>query len=259
MGYYKISFAGAGNVAGALCKALHEKKNTIEHIVSRNEARGLAFSSDFNSTWSDNYIFPSTSELIIVSVPDNSIKKILGKISCNENAIVLHTAGSVGIDVFKGLFRNYGVLYPLQTFSSGRYPDFGTIPLFIEASDNRTLNIIKDIAGSLSGSVFECDSEHRRLLHLAAVFACNFNNHLMTRGKELTMKAGFNFEVLKPLLKETIDKAFEKGPENSQTGPALRNDTDTLSKHVEMLSFSPELSEIYELISKSIAKYHKNL
>jgi predicted short-subunit dehydrogenase-like oxidoreductase (DUF2520 family) len=258
VGYYKISFAGAGNVAGALCKALHEKKHIIEHIVSRNEVRGLTFANDFNSTWSDNYSFPSTSELIIVSVPDNAIKEILGRIKCNKNAIVLHTSGSVGIDVFKGHFTNYGVLYPLQTFSSGRNHEFSSIPLFIEGSDNSTLHIIQDISGTLSKSVYHCDSEHRRMLHLAAVFSCNFTNHMMTRGKELANRAGFPFEILEPLLKETIQKAFDKGPENSQTGPAVRNDTDTLKKHLEMLSFSPEMRDIYELISRSIANYNIN-
>ena len=259
MGTFKISFAGAGNVAGALCKILHEKNNIIEHIVSRNELRGKLFAANFNSTWSDSYNFPLTSEIIIISVPDHAINDVLGKIQCNENTIVLHTAGAVGTDVFKGSFNHYGVLYPLQTFSTGRNPDFSSVPLFIEASDNKTFKILNDLSESLSKHVFQCDSEHRRMLHLAAVFSCNFSNHMITRSKEIAATAGFPFEVMEPLLRETFEKAIEKGPENSQTGPAIRNDENTIKKHIEMLSFSPELRSIYELISKSISEFHKNL
>jgi hypothetical protein len=94
------------------------------------------------------------------------------------------------------------------------------------------------------------------MLHLAAVFACNFTNHMMTLGKEISEYAGYTFEEMKPLIQETFIKAFETGPENSQTGPAVRNDKNTVRKHLELLSFDRDLQRIYREISKSIYKYH---
>jgi predicted short-subunit dehydrogenase-like oxidoreductase (DUF2520 family) len=253
---YRISFAGAGNVAGALCRELYKKQNIIEHIVSKSEKSGRALASTYNATWSDDYIFPDTSEIIIVAVPDNSISSVLEDISCNETAVLVHTAGSIGLDIFPPEVKFNGVLYPLQTFSPGRMPDLSTVPFFIEASDENTLDKLKNLAGSISNSVNLTDSEHRRLLHLAAVFICNFTNHMFTTGKNISLMAGFPFEVLKPLILETVDKAIKSGPENSQTGPAIRHDMNIINKHLDLLSFSPDLKDIYDLISKSIIDYY---
>ena len=257
MRQYKISFAGAGNVAGALCSELHKKNNIIEHIVTKSEKSGRALAKACNATWSHDFIFPHTSEIIILAVPDNSLSSVLGEISCNETAVIVHTAGSVGLDIFPPYFKYFGVLYPLQTFSPGRKPDLSSVPFFIEASDENTLDKLKNLAGSISNSVNLTDSEHRRLLHLAAVFICNFTNHMLTTGKDISGMAGFPFEVLEPLILETVNKAIELGPENSQTGPAIRHDLNTIKKHLDLLSFSPDLKNIYDLISKSIMDYHK--
>ena len=257
MRQYKISFAGAGNVAGALCSELHKKNNIIEHIVTKSEKSGRALANAYNATWSDDFVFPNTSEIIIVAVPDNSLSRVLREISCNENTVIAHTAGSIGLDIFPPGFKYYGVLYPLQTFSPGRKPDLSSVPFFIEASDEYTLNKLKSLAGSITNSVNLTDSEHRRLLHLAAVFVCNFTNHMLTTGKDISGLAGFPFEVLKPLILETVDKAINLGPENSQTGPAKRYDLNTIKKHLDLLSFSPDLKNIYDLISKSIIEYYK--
>ena len=117
--------------------------------------------------------------------------------------------------------------------------------------------ILKDIAESIGSKVHFIDTEHRRLLHVAAVFACNFTNHMLTAGKQITQKAGFTFEVLKPLINETVMKALEAGPENSQTGPAYRSDIGTIKRHIDLLSFSPELQGIYKEVTKSIMKFYK--
>ena len=131
------------------------------------------------------------------------------------------------------------------------------MPFFIEASDNQTTGTLKKLAETLGGKVYLVNTEHRRMLHLAAVFVCNFTNHMLTAGKEITSKAGLSFEVLEPLIRETISKALEMGPEKSQTGPAVRNDQNTIAKHMDLLSFSPELQEIYKDVTKSIIKHYK--
>jgi predicted short-subunit dehydrogenase-like oxidoreductase (DUF2520 family) len=254
---HRISFAGAGNVSAALSRALKSKGSIIEHFVSRNSQKGLSIAESMNATWSADYVFPDSSGLIIVAVPDHAIEKTLRDIKCNENAVVVHTAGSVGIDVFKG-YKHYGIIYPLQTFSQGRNPDFSSVPILTEASDQTTHHLINEISKTISNKVFECDSEKRRMLHLAAVFASNFTNHVLTQGKMIAGRVGFSFDVLEPLLRETIDKALTSGPENSQTGPAFRNDLNTVKKHLEILSFSPELKDIYEIMSNSIMEYYKH-
>ncbi len=122
---------------------------------------------------------------------------------------------------------------------------------------NKGSDTIDKLTGSIGGKAFFADSEHRRMLHLAAVFTCNFTNHILTLGKDLTLKSGFSFEVMKPLLQETIRKAIEIGPDKSQTGPAVRNDRNTIEKHLELLSFSPELRNIYIDMTESIIDYYK--
>jgi predicted short-subunit dehydrogenase-like oxidoreductase (DUF2520 family) len=254
---YKISFAGAGKVASALCRELFNNGYLIQNITSRNPKNGREIADLYKAVWSSKLVFPDSADIIIVAVPDHILKDIIHKIKCRKDTIIVHTAGSLGLEVFPSYFENAGILYPLQTFSINRIVDFKKIPFFIEASNDTAGITLKSLAETISDSVHFTDSETRRMLHLAAVFVSNFSNHMFTAGKEISEKAGFNFEALKPLIKETVFKALELGPENSQTGPALRNDLNTMEKHMELLSFSPELTDIYRTISKSIINYYK--
>jgi len=255
---YRISFIGAGKVAGALCLQLYLSGNTIQKIISRREknGRGLAISCD--ASWSQEFSFEETDDVVIVAVPDDSLKEILKKIECHENTVIAHTAGSQGLDVFPPRLKHTGVFYPLQTFSTDRKIEFRDLPFFLEASDSLSSAILNDLAVSAGGKVHFIDTDRRRLLHVAAVFVCNFVNHMFTAGKKISEKAGLPFKVLQPLINETVLKALETGPENSQTGPAYRSDKITLKKHMDLLSFSPELQGIYKEITESIMKLYKN-
>jgi predicted short-subunit dehydrogenase-like oxidoreductase (DUF2520 family) len=224
MRQYRISFAGAGKVAGALCRELHCRGNIIEHISSRNSINGLPLADSCNATWSDDLTFPLSSEIIIVAVPDNILPMVLENLKCSRKTIVAHTAGSIGLEVFPDRLPERGVFYPLQTFSENRTPDLASVPFFIEAGSEKCTDILKELAETISGSVYLSDTGHRRLLHLAAVFVSNFTNHMLTTGKDISSMAGFQYDVLEPLIMETINKAKEIGPENSQTGPAVRYD-----------------------------------
>jgi predicted short-subunit dehydrogenase-like oxidoreductase (DUF2520 family) len=256
---YTISFVGAGKVAGTLCREMHRLRFNIDMIVSKSDKGGRLLAKDCNATFSYKFIFPDSTNIIIVSVPDRMVKGILEKINCNRETIVAHTAGSLGIDIFPDRIHRRGVFYPLQTFSNHRKISFENLPVFIEASDNESSDVLSELASSLGARSYYSDTEHRRMLHIAAVFVCNFTNHLMTQGKELALKAGYSFEELRPLINETFLKAFEDGPENSQTGPAVRNDKNTIKKHMELLSFDRDLQRMYREISRSIYKYHNKL
>jgi len=243
-------------VAGALCRELYSSGFNIDLIVSQNEKNGFSLADSCKALWSPDLIFPDSTDLIIVAVPDHRLKSVLDKIRCRPETLVVHTAGSIGIDVFPVQIKRKGIFYPLQTFSKERKIVFNEIPFLIESSDKQSSAILEDLAESIGGKVHFIDTEHRRMLHLAAVFVCNFTNHMLTVGRDVALKAGFSFEDLNPLIKETISKAIELGPENSQTGPAVRNDNNTIEKHLELLSFSPELRRIYNEMTRSIIRYY---
>lgn len=254
---YNVSFAGAGKVAGALCKAIYQSGSSIQKIVSRNESNGRQLSDSCKAQWSSDLIYPESTEIIIVAVPDHTLENVLNNIKCGKKTLVVHTAGSLGIDLFPFHIKQKGVFYPLQTFSQGRDIAFTNLPFLLEASDNHSNEILKNLAESIGGKVYFVDNEHRRMLHLAAVFVNNFTNHMLRTGNEIASRAGFSPEVLKPLINETISKALDIGPENSQTGPAIRNDLNTIEKHLDLLSFSPEMQNMYREITRSIITYYK--
>jgi len=257
MNLQRISFAGSGRVGGALCRELFHTGFRIDLIVSETEANGRVLADSCSASWSSDLLFPDSTDIIIVAVPDHRLKNVLELIRCRPDALITHTAGSFGIDIFPEQIYRKGIFYPLQTFSQGRDVSFKDLPFLLEASDDQSAAILKNLVDSISGKWHFVDTEQRRMLHLAAVFVCNFTNHMLTEGKKVAGRAGFSFDVLKPLINETISKAISIGPENSQTGPAVRNDKNTIEKHLDLLSFSPELQRIYFEMTDSIIKYYK--
>jgi predicted short-subunit dehydrogenase-like oxidoreductase (DUF2520 family) len=163
------------------------------------------------------------------------------------------------LEVFPEHITKKGVFYPLQTFSIERKVDFSDLPLLLESSDVQSTSILEELAAAIGWRTCFLSTEQRIMLHLAAVFICNFTNHMLTGGKKVAEKAGVPFEIFFPLLKETVSKAMDIGPEKSQTGPAVRNDQNTIGKHMELLSFSPELQKIYREMTMSIINYHYKL
>ncbi len=256
---HNISFAGAGRVAFALCKRLSETGFKINHIASPSEERGRKLADGCKASWSPDLSFPSSTDIVIVAVPDHRLRAVLENILCGPETLVVHTAGSFGIDIFPGRIAHKGVFYPLQTFSAGRDVDFEGLPFLLESSDRQSSDILADLVASVGGRSYFVNTDQRILVHLAAVFICNFSNHMLTLGKQISGKAGVPFEIFYPLLQETASKVMELGPERSQTGPALRNDKNTIEKHLELLSFSPELQKMYNELSMSIINFHNKL
>lgn len=256
---YNVSFVGAGKVAGVLCRSLYNAGNRILRIVTPEmKEDGTLLARECQALWSSEPVFDESNDVIIIAVPDHSLSAVLAGIKCSVDSVVAHTAGSYGLDVFPEWIVKRGVFYPLQTFSKNRELDVKDIPFILEASQPGTEAVLKGLAESLGGKTFFLDQENRRMLHLAAVFVNNFSNFMLTAGKEITIKAGLSFDLLIPLIKETYSKALANGPEYSQTGPAVRNDKNTIEKHMNLLSFSPELLSIYREISESIITYYYN-
>ncbi|MBS0012210.1 MAG: DUF2520 domain-containing protein [Bacteroidales bacterium] len=247
-----IVVIGAGRLGSALSVALNGSGHNILKIISRTGEKAAALAETIGCDHGSKLIIPPQSEVLIVAVNDDALPEVLSGMTVPVNTVVAHTAGSVGLDVFGSKFLYHGVFYPLQTFTHGRKYDFSVIPVFTEGNTDQSKDILSSLAGTVSNNVFELDSEKRRYLHLAAVFSCNFVNHMYYAGKVISARAGMDFDVLLPLLKETLEKVADMGPEKSQTGPAVRNDKKTIEKHLDLLSFSPDLQEIYILISRSI-------
>ncbi|HKK67346.1 MAG TPA: DUF2520 domain-containing protein, partial [Bacteroidales bacterium] len=173
--------------------------------------------------------------------------------------LLIHTAGSLPMDVFEGHSKNYGVLYPLQTFSKHRVADFMNAPIFIEANNNYALSRIRQIADKISRDVYVMNSSDRLRLHTAAVFTCNFVNHMYKIAEEIVAPSGLDIQVFEPLIRETTEKILrEKNALKTQTGPAYRNDKNTMEKHLSMLEGQSDLQDLYKMLSNRIFETSRN-
>lgn len=256
----KIVLIGAGNVATHLGVALVRKGYSVLQVYSRTEeaAKALAIrlQTGFTTCLDD---VTDEADLYIVSIKDSALDEVLPRLTCrNPRAMYVHTAGSISIDVWKGLAVRYGVLYPLQTFSKECEVDFSAVPCFVEANTEEDTALLQRLASELSRNVYRASSEQRRYLHIAAVFACNFSNHLYAVCDHLLSSHGLPFEVMLPLIDETARKVHQLRPVEAQTGPARRYDENVIGRHMEMLQDEPELAQLYALISRNIHTYQTN-
>lgn len=196
-------------------------------------------------------------DIYIVSVKDAVLETVISQLThCNPEALYLHTAGSMPMEIWKGKQKNYGVAYPMQTFSKQREVRMEDVPFFIEANTAENLLQLRKIAESLSSKVYEATSAQRKYLHIAAVFACNFSNHMYAICEHLLTAHQLPFETMLPLIDETARKVHELSPIEAQTGPARRYDENVIQRHLDMLKEEePQLAEIYRLLSLHIHQY----
>ena len=248
----KVVIIGAGNVATHLAKAFKAVNVSVTQIWSYHYENALLLANQVNATAiTDLSAVDLNADLCLIAVKDDAIAGLLPNL-INFKGIIAHTSGSINIKVFESLVKNYGVFYPLQTFSKNKVINFSTIPLCVEANDENTLIVLKEIAKKLSANVIDVDSEKRMILHLSAVFACNFTNHLYALAQDILNVNGLDFDILRPLIAETANKVQDELPLNVQTGPAIRNDNEVLKKHEELLKEQPTLLDIYKTLSNSI-------
>ena len=249
-----VSIIGSGNVATHLAKALKTVNVQVLNIWSNRfeNAQALAQEVDAQAVSKLAELAADESDILLISIKDDAIAEVAPKLTA-YNGIIAHTSGSVNLAALGGL-KNYGVFYPLQTFSKQKEVDFSIIPLCLEASNAATLGKLKHLANLLSKHCYDVDSEQRKTLHLAAVFACNFPNYLYGIAQKLLAHHQLDFELIRPLIAETANKVQTALPVNVQTGPAIRNDEQTLTKHEGLLQGYPEWLTIYKLLSEQIKK-----
>jgi predicted short-subunit dehydrogenase-like oxidoreductase (DUF2520 family) len=252
-----VVMIGAGNVAVHLSKHFAGCGFEIVQVFSRTEFSAAELALQTGSAWTTwaGSIFPDA-DLYFIALKDSVVDEFLRKADLKDKLLV-HCSGSLSLDCLTKYSSEAGVFYPLQTFSKVREVDFSEIPVFIEGSSERVLQLLTDMAGRLTGRVYFADSRQRMVLHISAVFACNFVNHFYAIASHLLGENQLSFEYLRPLMQETLDKTLALSPYNAQTGPALRFDTNILDKHMEALSGDPAVQKIYALVSEHIYKLHQ--
>lgn len=257
MNHKRIVLIGAGNVAHHLAPALLKAGFNLCQIYSRSieSARELGKKTGITYT-SDLFAIYPDSDIYIFCVSDDALLPLFKSIRINNPALVLHTSGSVPMNVFQPYREQFGVLYPLQTFTKKRDLNFGEIPLCIEGSSPEVLERIREIAVCLSARVEEVNTDKRKYLHLAAVFANNFTNHLYGTAGKILEEEGLDFSLLRPLIFETAHKVMLMSPENAQTGPARRGDESILNMHKTLLRGNRKLQNLYTLLTDSIREAH---
>ncbi len=258
----KISIIGSGNVGWHLGIAFENHHHPVCEVFSRNIVKAEKLSEMLYKAEAktDLDFSESDAELFILSVADDAMEEVCSQLILPENAILAHTSGSKSLDDLQKLMLIYhdlpvkcAVFYPLMTFSAGKHLDLKSIPFCIEAVDDETEQILVDIAQEMSDTVYLLSSEERKVLHVAAVFACNFTNHLLALSKSITDNENLEFDLLKPIISETFKKALKaEDPTDVQTGPAIRNDKTIINRHLDYLKDDAQLLEIYEVLTESI-------
>lgn len=249
----KIVIIGSGNVAYHLAKAFTQGGIPIAQIFGRNEKDLKVISNELQIPFSTSEI--ADSDFYIIAVKDDSIADV-SKLITKTNCLVAHTSGSLEKEKLNGNYRK-ACFYPLQTFSKTKDLVYSEIPFFLEAENEADFNLMNSIAQKISKKVLKSNFEQRKYIHLTAVFACNFTNHLFAKAKEISDSQEIPFEYFLPLIKETVDKIYKIEPKLAQTGPAFRGDEKIIESHEKLIK-DKDAKAIYKTMNISIKDMYKN-
>lgn len=251
-----IVLIGSGKLATQLGKYLAKKGYNIRQVYSKSIENAELLADQLNAYSTNNLKeIQNGADLYIISVSDSALSSVIEEMP-SVKGIVVHTAGSLSLDMLIK-FDKYGILYPFQTFSKERLVELELVPILLEANNDVVYSDLNYFASKISKTVMQCDSNQRQQIHLAAVFACNFSNHMYAIAYSILKKHDISFDVIKPLIKETAEKTELLSPLKAQTGPAVRGDHNIIDKHLKLLSGDSELVLLYEKLSKRIEKFNK--
>lgn len=251
-----IALIGAGNIAWHLSNIIINTGMKVSCIASRNYLHAEELAILRESKVTDLKSLCQDIDLVIIAVSDDAIAEVVQHIP-DGDYIVVHTSGSVSIDVFKDRFSQFGVLYPIQSFSKTKKINFKEVPILIEGNTTQTTILLESFAMKFSECVEIMDSEKRGYLHLSAVIVNNFVNFLAAKSYNFLENNNIDGSLLQPLMKETIARLGTHHPKEMQTGPAKRRDNKVIEKHLKQLESDPKLQSIYRLISQQIIEeYH---
>ena len=250
----RITLIGSGNVATHLAAALKNAGHRLVQVYSPNMHHAALLAYHVGATAIDSLKdIDSETDIFIIAVKDDVIAAVVAPLA-PLGKLIVHTSGAVALQALTSFGPNAGVFYPLQTFSKTKEVYFLEVPMCIEGADEGIAKTLEQLAQSISNKVYRVNSAQRKVLHLAAVFACNFTNHLYAVAEGLLKVHDMDFDMLRPLILETADKISEHSPANVQTGPAVRKDEQTMQAHLQMLDGEEGLQGIYLLLSQDIIK-----
>ena len=244
----KIILLGAGNVGHHLSKAFN--KSTEIHLIqwySRDNSK-VSY-NEINTEIIDDLSKIKSADIYIISISDSYVGEISKKLNVSGKLIV-HTSGSLDFSIMDNKNRR-GVFYPLQTLSKNKEIELAKVPICIESENNKDLVLLETISKYIGCKTYKIDYNQRKILHLAAIFSNNFVNHMFTIAKEILDDKNLDFNILKPLINETVDKIHKLDPENVQTGPAIRNNSEIILNHIKTLK-KDDHKKLYELMTKLI-------
>ena len=246
----KVAIIGSGKLAQNLLRACCLNKFEVTALWARNTKKAEELAHNFKVPLAGSLQAVSVqTDIVFLAISDNAIEELAATI--NTQAIVVHCSGILPATLLKK-HANYGVFWPIQTFSEPRTLDFNEIPIAIEASDEENKRILEVVADTLGQKAIMVNEVQRQHLHLAAVFVNNFSNHLFSLMHDFLGKNHLDFKYLLPLISETAEKLKVLSPAEAQTGPASRGDENSLEIHRKIMANEPKLLEIYNLVSKSI-------
>ncbi|MVT10144.1 Rossmann-like and DUF2520 domain-containing protein [Chitinophaga tropicalis] len=252
-----IVIIGAGNVAHCFGHLLKLHGHQILQVISRNKEHAVELAELLHASATDDLLdINMEADIYILAVSDAAIQELNSELRLGKR-IVVHTAGAVPLEAIKKISTNTGVIYPLQSIRK-EVKNFPPIPLMLEAATDEAMRRMQAVAQSIGSRIEVMDSHQRLQLHLAAVLCNNFTNHLIARSKDYCEKAGLDFTLLQPIIKETFDRLDKYPAESVQTGPALRNDEITMDRHRALLQDNEYLQLIYQVLSDSIYHFHRS-
>ncbi|KAA3436111.1 Rossmann-like and DUF2520 domain-containing protein [Rufibacter hautae] len=258
----KVAIIGAGNVATHLVKGLREAGIDIPLVYSRTPASAQILAGQVpgaQATDTTDFRILPTAQVYLLAIPDGALPKLVENAVFPAGAVVAHTSGAQPMELLASLaVVETGVFYPVQTFSKEKELDWSRIPICVEGASPKAEEALLTLGKVLSEQVVLMNGRARKQLHVAAVFACNFTNHLWGVAQELLQKAELPVNLLEPLVLETVQKAFQFPPFTVQTGPARRGDTNTLQAHLQLLQTQPPYQHLYQVLTESIQRVAEN-
>ncbi|MDP4290055.1 MAG: DUF2520 domain-containing protein [Bacteroidota bacterium] len=252
-----IALVGAGSVATHLGLALKNAGYKVEYVLNRGAERGTVLAEKLEARYVTGFDQLVKPDLMIIAVSDDAIPVMARQLGLCTFPVV-HTSGTIAKEVLSVTGPDYGVFYPLQSFSPDKEVDFLKVPICIDASNTALIQRLEDVARSLSQTVCLIDDSKRKILHLAAVFACNFSNYLYGIAHDLLAENDIPFELLLPLIQETAMKVQVRSAFDAQTGPAKRGDVSTIRQHLDMIQNDPKLLKIYKTFTDNILKTYSH-
>lgn len=254
---HDIVIIGAGNVAWHLSRQFHRAGHRILQVFSRSESPAEFHLEESQTSFTDDIDgLNKEGSIYVIAVNDDAVEGLAERLYLPD-ALVVHTCAMLPMEVLEPVSNRHGVFYPMQTMTKGHDLNFREIPIFIEASNDNVGIEIYHLAAGISDRVLHADLDKRKTLHLAAVFANNFTNHLFHISIQLLKRGSMNMDMLMPLINETVRKIESRQPFDVQTGPAKRGDMKTVEEHLELLADFPDFREIYLVITESLINAYK--